>query len=205
MSAGTAFTDAITQVIRDNKCKRIVETGSYMGLGTTAAIRKAMTGDEEVYSIEVNPEYHSIAIENNLNSGIKFLNGLSVPRPQIPIDTTFNVPHHIIVDHFPKNRAELYRKEIAFNVPDCLLESVLIRWDYRTDMVILDSAGHIGLIEFKYLMQMVKGSFILALDDTNHVKHYESMQFVLSHPDRFEVIFNTEEKFGSAIIRVSEG
>jgi len=204
MAAGNGFMNWIATIIREYKCKKIVETGSYLGEGTTAAIRRGMQVDEEVYSIEVNPEYHSIAIENNLNSGIHFLNGLSVPRPQVPVDTTFNVPDHVIVDHYPKNRAALYRKEIAFNVPDCLLQKVLEKWDYKPDFVILDSAGHLGLIEFKYLMSMVKGSFYLALDDTNHVKHYESMQYILSHPEKFKVIFTTDEKFGSAIIKVSE-
>lgn len=204
MSAGNSFMRWIATIIREHKCKRIVETGSYLGEGTTEAIRRAMHGDEEVYSIEVNPEYHSIAIENNLNSGIHFLNGLSVPRPQIPVDTTFNVPDHVIVDHYPKHRAELYRKEVAHNVPDCLLQKVLEKWEYQPDFVILDSAGHLGLIEFKYLMSMVKGSFFLALDDTNHVKHYETMQLIMSHPEKYKVIFQTDEKFGSAIIKVSE-
>lgn len=204
MSAGNLFTRWITTLIRENKCKRIVETGSYLGEGTTAAIRKGLTGGEEVYSIEVNPEYHSIAIENNLNSGIHFLNGLSVPRPQLPVDTTFNVPDHVIVDHYPKHRNELYRKEVAFNVPDCLLKKVLKKWDYQPDFVILDSAGHLGWIEFNYLMSMVKGSFYLALDDTNHVKHYDTLQFIMSHPEKYKVILQTDEKFGSAIVKVSE-
>jgi len=204
MSAGNSFMRWIATIIREHKCKRIVETGSYLGEGTTAAIRRGMEGDEEVYSIEVNPEYHSIAIENNLNSGIHFLNGLSVPRPQIPVDTTFNVPDHVIVDHYPKNRAELYRREVSYNVSDCLLQKVLEKWDYKPDFVILDSAGHLGLIEFKYLMSMVKGSFFLALDDTLHVKHYETMEFIKAYPEKYKVIFQTDEKFGSAIIKVSE-
>lgn len=204
MSAGDSFMRWISTIIREHKCKRIVETGSYLGEGTTKAIRREMTPDMEVYSIEVNPEYHSIAIENNLNSGIYFVNGLSVPRPQLPVDTTFNVPNHIIVDHYPKHRNDLYRKEVAFNVPDCLLKVVLEKWDYKPDFVILDSAGHLGLIEFKYLMSMVKSGFFLALDDTNHVKHYETLQYCLSHPEKFKIIFQTDEKFGSVIIKVSE-
>lgn len=203
MSAGDSFMRWITTIIREHECKKIVETGSYMGTGTTRAIREALTGDEEVYSIEVNPEHYAQAKKNNEGTIIKFLNGLSIPKPKLPIDTTFNVPDHVIVDHYPENRNALYQKEVRFDVTDALLKKVLKEWNNRPDFVILDSAGHLGLIEFKYLMSMAKGTFFLALDDTDHVKHYESMQLIKADSERFTVLFETSEKFGSAIIKVS--
>lgn len=205
MKAGTAFMDFITDTIRDYSLTRIIETGSYMGTGTTAAIARGIEGMEsvEVYSIEVNPEFHRIAKENNEGSPIVFVLGLSVPRPMIPIDTTFNVPDTVVVDHYPDVRAKMYRREVMQHVKDDMLRECLSLMDNRPQMVILDSAGHMGWIEFNYLMQYVKGEFILCLDDTNHVKHYDTINYCKQHPEKYELLFETDEKFGSAAFRVS--
>jgi len=203
MSSGDKFNRFISAAIGDYGCKKIIETGSYLGQGTTAAIRSAMTPDALCYSIEVNPDFHNIAKRNNEGSGINFLLGLSVPNTMIPVDLTFNVPDTVVVDHYPANRAEMYRKEVSHNVPDKLLYQCLEAFDFAPDMVILDSAGHMGFIEFQYLMTHVKGEFILCLDDTNHVKHYETLQCCKAYPDQFTILFETDEKFGSAGIKVS--
>ena len=203
MSAGTAFTDFITNTIREYSLMKIIETGSYMGTGTTAAIRAGMPQGAAVYSIEVNPDYHIIAKKNNEWSDIHFVLGLSVPHSQIPLDPTFNVPDTVVVDHHPHNRNAMYRKEVSHKVPDRMLYKCLEAVDFRPDMVILDSAGHMGWIEFQYLMQWVKGDFILCLDDTNHVKHYDTYQYMLQHPKSYEIIFHTDQKFGSCAARVS--
>jgi hypothetical protein len=203
MSAGTAFTDALTGIIYAHSLKKIIETGSYKGEGTTAAIRRAMSGDEQVYSIEVNPTYHHEAEVANGGSGIHFLLGLSIGNAQIPVDTTFNVPDWVVVDHQPEYRSQLYNREVMHKVPDHMLDYALAQMDHRPDLVILDSAGHMGYIEFRYLMERVHGDFFLALDDTNHVKHYETCQVIKDDP-RFSLVFNTIEKFGSRIYRVTE-
>jgi hypothetical protein len=204
MAAGTAFMDAITDLIWTNKLKKIIETGSYEGLGTTRAIRNGMTGGEEVYSIEVNPTHHRIAKRNNADSSISLLLGLSVPNSMKPVSSTFDVPDWVIVDHLPDVRNGLYNREIMFNVPDDMLRYAMSKFDFRPDLVILDSAGHMGLIEFRHLMSLVPDdhTFYLALDDTNHVKHYDTLQ-IIQADERFEEVFSTDEKFGSVIVKVS--
>lgn len=203
MAAQSDFMDAITGLIREKKLKNIIETGSYLGMGTTRAISEGLSGDETVYSIEVNPDHYRKAIENNKGSRINFILGLSVGKPQLPIDITFNVPDHIVVDHLDSVRSLRYKQEVSFPVGDNMLDYALSKFDYKPDLVILDSAGHIGLIEFKYLMERVQSPFYLALDDTLHVKHYNTMQLIQNDPSRYAVEFITDQKFGSAIIRVS--
>lgn len=204
MAAGSAFMDAITDLIWTEKLNKIIETGSYHGTGTTRAIRNGMTGGEEVYSIEVNPAHHRIAKKNNADSGINFLLGLSVPNSMKPVSSTFDVPDWVIIDHQPNVRDGLYTREIMFNVPDDMLRYAMSKVDFRPDLVILDSAGHMGLIEFKYLMTLVPddNTFYLALDDTNHVKHYDTLQ-IIQADERFTEVFSTDEKFGSVIVKVS--
>lgn len=199
MKAGTAFMDKITQLIEQNKLMYIIETGCYLGDGTTAAINRALTGAESVYSIEVNPGF--IATAQRKYVSIEFLLGLSIPRDMVP-DTLPVLPDHVIVDHEDKNRLEKYAQEIDFNVPDCKLLDALMFVNFHPDLVILDSAGHIGWEEFNYLLSLAKGEYYIALDDTNHIKHYRSVEYIKSHPEKFEIIWQTDEKFGSCIVKV---
>lgn len=203
MAAGDSFINAIHSLIRTKGLMNIIESGSYMGLGTTKAIKDAITGGELVYSIEVNPQFHRMAMNNNKGSGIKFLKGLSIAKSDLPVSFTFDVPDHVIIDHLEKDMVKNYSKEVNFVGVDNLLGYALGQMSNEPDLVVLDSAGHLGLIEFRYLMARVKGDFYLALDDIKHVKHYETFEYIKQHTEQFEVVYHTEEKFGSAIIRVS--
>ena len=203
MVAGDSFMSAITDLIRTEKLMNIIETGSYHGLGTTKAIRDGMSGGELVYSIEINPQYIRTAMANNRGSGIKFLKGLSIDSKELPTSFSFDVPDHVVIDHLDKDMVKNYSQEVRFAGDDNLLQFALFKMNLCPDLVILDSAGHLGLLEFNYLMSRVKGSFYLALDDIGHVKHYDTMQYIINNSDRFKILFQTDEKFGSAIIRVS--
>jgi hypothetical protein len=197
MSAKGEFCFAITELIKTYRLKRIVETGSYMGEGTTKAIANAMIGDEMVYSIEVNPRFYEIARKRHKNTTINFLLGLSVKRPLLPTDFTWDVPENIVVDHLDHNREILYKQEVSFKVADNMLEFALSKMDYQPDLVILDSAGHMGLVEFKELIKLAQAPFFLALDDTNHIKHYQSVELLKAMD--VDLVFETEEGFGSKI------
>lgn len=198
----------IVELIYSETITKVVETGTYKGTGTTRAVLEGMMKhgfDYEFYSIEVNPKYASEATLNNIHAkGLTVLNGLSIGRPHLPIDTTFaGVPDHIIVDHHPENRQKLYNKEIQFAVPDHMLTYAVTRLNNEPELVILDSAGHMGLIEFKYLMELLPHhSFYLALDDIGHVKHYKSFELIKSNPEKFEVLWESDIAHKSAIIKV---
>jgi len=208
MAAGTAFMDAITKLIVDNKITRVIETGTYLGTGTTQAVWKGLeaTGEQTrtFVSIEVNPDNHFHAVRNNKGRKIDFLMGLSIPRESLPKrnEITFEgYDDSVIVDHNEANRAKLYYQETAHNVPDRMLDKALVLTAYYPHLVILDSGGHVGMLEFDYLMSMVKGDLYLALDDTNHVKHFDTVKKIETD-DRFTLTFQTDEKFGSRIYYV---
>lgn len=216
MSASTAFCDHIFDLIRGSGITRVIETGSYHGTGTTRACIEALSeGDPfEFYSIEVNPEHYRQTVKNvGKVKGFHPINGLSVSRDLIPTTSTLhNVPDHIFIDHEDAHRDDLYYKEVDFDVPDNMLEFALKKFNDHPQLVILDSVGHMGWIEFVYLMDRVLRPFYLALDDTQHVKHYHTMEFIRQHPDSFQIIWEVESeysnpgsgsKFGSAIIYVT--
>jgi len=208
MSAGTAFMDELTRLVRDEKLTRIIETGTYLGLGTTTAILRGIDqhGERPVsfVSIEVNPYNAEQAKRNLKGRSVTILNGLSIPKSLLPKkkDISFEgFDDDVAVDHFPHDRAELYYKETGYEVPDKQLDKALLFTSFYPSLVVLDSAGHIGTVEFEYLMSKVKGKFYLALDDTNHVKHAKTVQLIETD-NRFKLTFATDEKFGSRIYEV---
>lgn len=204
MSIGKDFHNAITLLIREKGLKNIIESGSYLGLGTTKAICQAMTSGEMVFSIEANNGFHKQAMANNTGSGIRFLLGLSIPRPLLPVALDMDFPGHVYTDH---ESIHPYKKEIGHPKHDDLLRYALEAMDFKPDLVILDSAGHMGWQEFDYLVKLIPVShqYYIALDDTVHRKHYKTLKFVRENPDRFTIEFETLQKFGSAIIKASGG
>ena len=194
--------------------RRVIETGTYLGSGTTLVIARALRelglDDATFYSIEVNPAHVRRAIDNLAKHGfvVDIMNGLSVPRAMLPsvaqIEDAY-VRHvaadGLVVDHEEADRAKLYHRETDFpNLPDDLLGKALAAFDYRPDFVLLDSGGHLGHVEFRYVIDKLRGPCVIALDDVHHVKHYQSFRDIRAD-ERFDVMFASEEKFGFCVAR----
>ena len=199
MTSGHEFAHKLTEFVYGHAFTKIIETGTYQGMGTTKAILNGLSGDYKFISIEVNPNNFRIA-KNNLKGfkGLHLINGLSVGKEDLPDSIPDEFPDYIAVDHQPANRLKLYCDDVNHNVRDHALNMALASFDFKPEFVLLDSAGHMGFIEFKYLMQRVKGSFYLALDDTNHIKHYDTVQWI-EQSAGFTEVYSTDDKFGSKI------
>ncbi|HUI10191.1 MAG TPA: glycosyltransferase [Bacteroidota bacterium] len=212
----SAFARAVRSVFSGHRPSKLVETGTFIGKGTTTVIASALRdlgiADARFYSIEVNPGLHAIARKNLEASGlspfVQLLNGLSVPRRLLPgrddIEdrTVRNVGvEPVYVDHDPSDRVERYFAETDFpDVPDDLLGRVMSIFGGKPDFVLLDSGGHMGFIEFTYLLSLIRGECFIALDDIFHVKHQRSFR-QMSSDSRFEIITSVREKAGFCIAR----
>jgi hypothetical protein len=208
------FARALKELFTRVRPRRIIETGTYRGTGTTAiiagTIRDLFIEDAQFISIEVNPANVKRAKENLAKAGlsVEIINGLSVPRSALPSleqierELVQNVlADGLVVDHEEHERAELYFRETDFTgLPEDVLGQVLRRFDHRPDFVLLDSGGHMGYIEFRHVIDQLRGPCHLALDDIHHVKHHRSFQDIKQDP-RFEVVATSEEKFGFCIAR----
>ncbi len=210
------FAIAIRNLFARIKPARIIETGTYTGEGTTKVIastlRELGIADTCFYSIECNPVNYQRALANLGNSGlldkVSVLHGLSVPRALLPTLHEIEEKYvtgiefdDIFVDHQEKDRALLYFKETDFgNIPDDLLGETLRAFNYRPNFVLLDSGGHMGNVEFNYVLSLLQGECFIALDDINHVKHHTSYRQIKGDP-RFSLITESNEKFGFCIAK----
>ena len=156
------FAASIQQLFSQIRPTKIIETGTYIGTGTTTIIAEAIRQlglDADFYTIEVNPENFKRAKQylREQDYQVACLNGLSVPREMLPSlaqirkSTVTDIEQGgvVFVDHDPDVRAEWYFHETHFpDVPDSLLHMVMMCFDFKPDFVLLDSGGHIGNIEF---------------------------------------------------------
>ena len=214
------FSKSILAVIEEHRPTKLIETGTYLGTGTTALIASAIKNLEienaKFYSIEVSPSNCAEASLNIFNRGlsdyVEILNGLSISRDQLlnrgMISKLFiekDWPDHVYIDHLVKNRVENYYSETNFpKVEDNLLVKCIELFENRPDFVLLDSGGHVGSEEFDIFIHNVKGPCILVLDDIHHVKHYNSMKRIIEDP-RFRLIKMAREKFGFCITKFNSG
>jgi len=217
VSTESQFAVELRRLFERTRPTKIIETGTYMGMGTTAMIGAALAAcaiaQPEFYSIEVN-RAHFMAAHQNVQRqriNVQLMLGLSVPRSLLPTrqeiqrQYVHNQVDGVYVDFDPATRVEQYYRETDFgDLPDDLLGKCLDRFQGRPDFVLLDSAGHMGFVEFQYLMGRVQGPFALALDDVNHVKHYQSLQALKQDP-RFQILVESKEKFGFCMAQFTPG
>jgi|GEM_PF-1444506 len=208
------FSKKVKETIKKYRPKKIIETGTYLGTGTTqiiaSSLREEEINDAVFYTIEVNPLHFNIAVKNLMDSKllkyVKPVNGLSLPRSVLPSKDEISnryvnniVAEEIFVDHDDSDRAERYFDETNFEeANDSILDYCLEEFEYSPDLILLDSAGHIGREEFFYVIEKLRKECIVVLDDTNHIKHYESVAHI-KKDSRFEIIHKSNEKFGFCI------
>ena len=188
--------------------KRLIETGTLYGDGTTKVIAEYADNEEgcQFVTIESNIKHRAVA-KSNLEKyrNTQLLAALTVPSKLLPtleetqadIDRT---PSGLYIDNPEIDSAAFYVEESKWeqDIPDSGL-----RLAFETlggcDFVLLDSAGHLGWIEFNVLLSLMKSPCIVTLDDVDHIKHYRSFEYMQSRPRQFELLHRGRSRFGFSI------
>lgn len=213
---GSVFFGALASLCHEKPIRSVIETGTYKGTGSTMAVARALRASGrrgwKIDTVEINPGFVAEATENLAPFGMSVAihQGLSLPSKMLPsiknIDAFIQEQvgrfPHIYVDHPRDLAAAMYHRESCwpFSVEDVIGKS--ITEDHCPNLIILDSAGHLGWLEFQRVMDRARREFWLALDDVRHLKHAKSLEFCLSDK-RFKLKMETDEKFGSAIFLVT--
>lgn len=220
VNSESEFARAVKELFTAIRPKRIIETGTYLGEGTTRVIAESMLelglNDTIFCSIECNPKNFRLALENlskrSLLSRVNVMHGLSVPRNMLPDIREIeekcvnNIEFDdIFVDHQEQQRTLLYYKETDFaGIEDDMLGRALDMFRDSPDFVLLDSGGHMGNIEFTYVISRIKSPCYIALDDIFHIKHHKSFK-QMQNDERFEIMTVSEEKFGFCLAKFTPG
>lgn len=210
------FASSIRKYLEEFKPKLIVETGLYHGNGSTSIIssliRDIPIEGAKFFSIECNKASIEIAKENlrnkNLLSFVNIISGLSIPKSLLPDedDIKREIIEAITVDGIKTDHegqiargAFYYQEETkSYDRENCL--GYILDEIGDPEFVLLDSGGHIGNLEFHYLIGNLNKPCAIALDDTRHIKHYKSFKWIQEDP-RFQIINDNDEKFGSALCK----
>lgn len=213
-TGGAEFQKALNEAFAVFRPQLLIETGTYLGRGSTTAICRALADNglhqAQFVSIEANTTFYAQALEwfRSQRMNVVALRGLSVRRSSLPtrrqIQEQFveNKVPGIFYDYEDSNRADMYLQESRFPGDDALLYKTLREFNWRPDFVLLDSAGHLGMLEFKELNELVvpDHGYLLMLDDTNHCKHLRTLQIIRHSPD-WEILTESDERFGFALCR----
>ena len=187
------------------KPRNVLETGTYLGTGTTQAILNALGGNcvDKFVTIEANIDSALKARARLGIKGVKVVNGLSVLYEQgkqaVNDPWLFKPPDGVSRDHeFPSD----YLYEIGYY--HCGYTPTGGPWILHDDaprldgllamltplarpLICLDSCGALGWLEFSEVCRLQPAPFLLFLDDVNHVKHYRSRLAIEADPEHWKV------------------
>lgn len=213
MSKDQFFQSTLKELFAGNQINYVIESGTWLGTGSTRTLAKSFPADRPpraYYTIEGNLTFHAIARLNLLKwPFVKPVWGDTVDKeaalafirqdealhhhekyPEVFIDTlddpvsfyTNEVEGKLgknwvisLVDWFG-NKC-LTRKEN-------LLQTLLLRHRDDKPLVLLDSAGGIGWLEYQTVRDSMENRpYWLVLDDIHHLKHFRSFSDVQARTD----------------------
>jgi len=196
---------SLKEAVRLLRPRIVIETGTYLGEGSTQAILRALDQrqPEIFYTLEVSWKYCEQA-RSNLSRFpfVRCLWGLSSSKQGAikfvetdPFLNELDPALDIFVDFLPDPVAGYLNElrgglgdERDLGAPEGLLAPLLTKHKADRPLICLDSAGGLGWLEFQEVHRELDGSvFGLFLDDINHVKHYRS-KLAVERSDEFTVI-----------------
>lgn len=193
---------ALEKALRHYWIRHVVETGTHHGTGSTRFVwnvfRHYGIAPESFVTIEVDHASWSEATKNLADTTVRCRWGLSVKYD----DAVLWVQTDPMLEHpefYPDvygdgdgDMRSVYLEELRgalFGIApterphDNLLVPALLPIRTQHPLVILDSAGGIGLLEFHIVAStLADQSYLLLLDDIHHVKHVRSMDIIRGDP-----------------------
>lgn len=199
MSGDPELKGLITSWFENDAPSYVVETGTYQGLGSTTFLAQnfpPVKAPIAFHTIEVSPVFSKNARKNLARFPfVQVHEGLSVNQ-QSAIDFVQNdvaiLQHQnypeIFIDDVQAPQA-FYLRELQGQlqatkarrgpIQDDLLHTLLNPIREQAPLIVLDSAGGIGFLEFQTVLELMNGQeFSLLLDDIHHLKHFRSWERV---------------------------
>lgn len=186
--------------------KCVVETGTYDGVGSSSTLGGAMAALKgKLHTIECDEQLVRIAEQNLLPYPVQVHHGLSIADKDLPSyellekRCNYAMAEGVPIDgSIPKDVARFYYDEVRGPHKDeGLLRRLILK--YNPGLIHLDSAGGIGFDEWKVVKELAEPGLLLAMDDTRHIKHWESKKDALD--SGWLLIWESNERSGSTLMR----
>ncbi len=209
---------ACLKSIQSKGISTIIETGTFEGTGSTRTVGNlfAKASLKAFYTIEINYGSYRKAVRNLKDLPfVHCLYGCSVPmRDALKfIQEDEAIAHHekypdVYIDDV-EDPVGFYSKEIEGYLrrsttdlrlifrprpQQDLLATLIRKLAGEKILFILDSAGGIGWLEFTTVQkEMGNKEYYLLLDDTHHLKHFRSVEYIKADPGTYDVIGESQE------------
>lgn len=191
----------------------VIETGTYYGEGSTKGLAIAIVDalkEIPLYTLEANIDFYKVAKENLAKYDfVQPLYGLSLSLDEC-LDFITNdeaiINHELYPDIFIddiKNPVFMYRTEVwapfschPENPPmQNLLPTLIEQYGDQNPLIVLDSAGGIGLLEFTKVKELMGNRhYYLLCDDKAHLKHFRTYEEVSTN-DKWKILVDEERAF----------
>lgn len=194
---------ALADLAAESRIDTVVETGTHIGLGSTTLLARAFGNQPtQIHTIEANYESYRKARGNlrkyrNVRCHYGCSARLAQARDFIVRDPAILNHHHypaIFIDD-TEDPVKFYSREVEGLLAvsrgrlrwwsnlfrplfkEDLLAVMLKRHRGSSVLVVLDSAGGIGKLEFEITKELMSSvEYCLLLDDTHHLKHFRSVE-----------------------------
>ena len=178
----------LNKFIVENRFSKILEIGTWNGLGSTLTIINAnlvTNSIKEFTSIESNKTCYKKAKKNlkHLNSNVNLLYGRIIEVNEMPpiesIDFEF-------FGFDPKNREWYYEDIKNYNKAPYLLPQISNKYDF----ILFDGGEFSTYAEF---IKLWTRTSYFAIDDTRTYKQHEVLKFIKKNHDRFNLIYELKD------------
>ena len=178
--------ELITKTIQEHNCQKIVEIGTWKGMGSTLCILNAITPTSEFITLESNKTFYDIAKSNLISyqDKLKMIYGTIVS-----VDEVNSFVSNLNLD----NERQTWLKEDLINLGLC--PNVLSEILTEIDFLLLDGGEFSTYQEWEKLKSRTK---IVALDDIEETKTRQ-IYFELSKDINYELIGMTQEGNGFCV------
>ena len=103
----------------------------------------------------------------------------------------FGLSRFSFVNKYYKKKEETDKPQ--FFMGENLLRKYLLKFKHRNPLILLDSCGGVGFLEFEILIGTMKDApFYLILDDINHIKHFRSYEYLKNDPSFRIITLNSD-------------
>lgn len=178
----------------------VIETGTHQGTGSTRILAECLP-QAQIQTIEASEENYQIAVKNlSKFPNVRCRLGTSVWAHEAeefmagdPALQNHQSIEGVYIDKVDVDGAALaawYLAEVrGAGAVQNYLPYLIAKFAENKKLIVLDSAGGIGWLEFQVVVrEMINQEFYLLLDDTHHLKHYRSVEYAAKNPEEFEVV-----------------